>query len=193
MSKTNKIVIFTISISLSALLFGTFGCKQADRTPKETITQYYEGFNASDYLQIKALISNVFTIAEGDYTTNYSHGSYYEQFKWDSVFKTTYQIVDFAEQEGQMVVTVAASSKRFEYLKNNPLTCRHKVTFEGNKVKKMEVLDCPGADWKVWEKEREVLVAWVKTHHPELDGFIHDLTMKGAMNYIKAIELYENR
>lgn len=53
-------------------------------------------------------------------------------------------------------------------------------------------MECVDADWNIWQMERDSLVKWVSINHPELDGFIHDLTMNGAINYLKAIELYEN-
>ncbi|MBV6646566.1 MAG: hypothetical protein KI790_14010 [Cyclobacteriaceae bacterium] len=123
----------------------------------------------------------------------YTKESFYEQFKWDSVFQPTYEIIELEEQESQIIATVASSSKRYKFLKNDPLTCKFRVSFGSNEITKLESMDCPSADWNVWQTERDALVDWTRKNNPELDGFIHDLTMNGAINYLKAIELYENR
>jgi len=49
-----------------------------------------------------------------------------------------------------------------------------------DKITKIEALECSDANWNVWQAERDSLVNWVKINHPELDGFINDLTMNGA-------------
>ena len=49
------------------------------------------------------------------------------------------------------------------------------------------------ANWEIWQRERDSLVNWIKENHPELDGFVHDLSMEGAQNYLKAISLYKKR
>lgn len=152
---------------------------------------YYEAFNISDYNQVKDLINDSITIIEGDYTMGYTHSTFYEHFKWDSVFRPTNKVIDIQESGNDIIATVEVHSPRFEFLKNNPLTCKHKISFEGSKLTKLENLDCIDADWSVWEKERDSLVNWIKRNHPELDGFIHGQTMNGAINYLKAIELYE--
>ncbi len=98
------------------------------------------------------------------------------------------------ENEGdKLVATVSVHSLRFEFLKNNPLTCRHRFHFDSGKITKIENLDCSNANWEIWQEERDALVSWVKLNHPELDGFINDLSGKGAVNYVKAIELYKIR
>lgn len=169
------------------------GCAEKESTTAEKITAYYEGFQKSDYEQIKQMIADSLTMVEGDYTTAFTPESYYEQFKWDSVFKPVYKMVTLEKQGEQVMAKVAVNSLRYEFLKNDPLICSHKFYFTSGKISKIENLDCIDADWAVWEKERDSLVSWVKLHHPELDGFIHDLSMKGAVNYLKAIELYQKR
>ncbi len=177
---------------LFSLLSFLAGCSDKKLSPSETVTRYYDAFNRSDYNLIKTLISDSITVVEGDYITSYSHDSFHEQFKWDSVFQPAYKLVEIGEQDDQIIATVASNSLRYEFLKNNPLTCRYKISFNSSKITKLEVMECVDADWNIWQMERDSLVKWVSINHPELDGFIHDLTMNGAINYLKAIELYEN-
>lgn len=168
-------------------------CSKKELSLPDIVTRYYEAFNASDFLQLTPLLADSITIAEGDYITSYSIDSFHEQFKWDSVFQPTYEITELKELNSQVVATVASSSRRYEFLKNNPLTCEFRFSFNSNKIASIEVMECSSADWELWQEERDSLVAWASINHPELNGFIHDLTMKGAINYLKAIELYEKR
>lgn len=178
---------------LSLLLAFLSGCTDKKLSHAEVVTNYYEAFNASDYQQVKQCITDSITIVEGEYVMPYSRDSFHEQFKWDSIFQPTYEIIELQEQDNQIIATVASSSKRYAFLKNDPLTCQFQISFHSDKITRLVALDCPGADWSVWQTERDSLVSWIGANHPELDGFIHDLSMKGARNYLKAIELYQNR
>ena len=167
------------------------GCRSEELSRAEIVTNYYDAFNASDFAQLVPSITDSITIVEGDYVMPFSRDSFHEHFKWDSVFQTTYKIIDLEGQGNQVIATVASSSKRYKFLKNNPLTCRFMISFDSNKITKLEALGCPDADWSVWQRKRDSLVNWISVNHPELDGFIHDLTMSGAVDYMKAINLYE--
>ncbi|MEB2782824.1 hypothetical protein U3A58_20755 [Algoriphagus sp. C2-6-M1] len=136
----------------------------------------------------------------------YSQESFNEQFKWDSIFQPTYEIVVLEDQNDQIIATVASSSKHYKFLKNDPLTCRFRISFNANQITKLESLECLDANWGVWQMvdipdrmlrniqmERDSLVNWTNRNYPVFDGFIHDLTMNGAIKYLQAIELYENR
>ncbi len=166
-------------------------CTQRNSTPSEAIREYYAGFENGDYNRVKRTIADSLAITEGDYVMSFTPESFYEQFKWDSVFKPNYNLVELEDHDGRMVATVAVKSLRFEFLKNNPLTCKHRFHFQSGKIAKIESLDCIDANWEIWQKERDSLVEWTKINHPELDGFINDLSMKGAINYLKAIALYK--
>ena len=179
-----KILFIFILISIAS-------CKERISTESEHITAYYNGFKNSDYSQIKKTLSDSLTIIEGDYIMGFTRESFYKQFKWDSVFKPVYKLVSLENENEQFVATVSVNSLRFEFLKNNPLTCKHKFHFKSGKISKIETLDCMDANWETWQKERDSLVKWTKFNHPELDGFIHDLSMQGAIDYLKAIELYK--
>ena len=168
-------------------------CRNKKSTPHERVTEYYDAFNSADFERITQVIADSLTIMEGEYVTPYTRESFYEHFRWDSIFQPTYEIVELAQHDSQIIATVASSSKRYKFLKNDPLTCRFRISFNAGEITTLESLNCPNADWNVWQTERDALVTWTKKNHPELDGFIHDLTMHGAINYLKAIEWYENR
>lgn len=168
-------------------------CGNKKLAPNELVTEYYEAFNSSDFNRLTNVITGSITIVEGEYVMQYSQESFHEQFKWDSIFHPTYEIIELEDQKGELIATVASNSKRYKFLKNDPLTCQFKISFRSDKITKIEALQCVDADWNVWQMERDTLVKWVGENHPALDGFIHDLTMHGALNYLKAIELYENR
>jgi len=180
-------------ILLILLVLVISSCTEKNSTPSEQITKYFEGFKNSDYSQIKKTIADSVITIEGDYTMAFSRESYYEKFKWDSVFKPTYTLVKIENQGEQAIATVSLSSIKLEFLKNSPMTCRYEFHFKAGKITKIENLACSDANWELWEKEVDSLVHWVKLNHPELDGFIYDLSMKGALDYVNAIKLYKNR
>jgi len=121
----------------------------------------------------------------------YDHASFYEVFKWDSIFQPSYKIVDSQEKNNQILVSVTHNSIRNDFLKNKSMTCQYLVSFIEGKISNIEEKECTNVDWNIWQKEVSNLVSWTGKNHPELNGFIHDMTMKGALNYLEAIELYE--
>lgn len=173
------------------LLYFLMGCNDQKLTHQETVAKYYSARDAANYNELKALINDSITITSGDYVMPYTQDSFYEEFKWDSVFRTSYKIVELEEKNNQVITSLALKSTRLEFLKNNPMTCRYKISFNSGKISKIEELECKDADWIIWKKEVDSLVSWIKKNHDELDGFINDMTMNGAINYLKAIELYE--
>ncbi|AWX44496.1 hypothetical protein HME9304_01498 [Flagellimonas maritima] len=180
-------------ILLLFVVLSISGCSKKKDIATDQVRKYYEGFKNSDYDQIRGSISDSLTITEGDYTMPFTPKSFYEQFKWDSVFKPDYHLMELENEGEQIIATVSVKSKKFEFLKNNPLTCRHRFHFKSGKITKIENLECIDADWEIWEKERDSLVKWIEVNHPELNGFVHDLSMRGAKDYLNAIELYKNR
>ncbi len=179
-------------ILITLVLFLT-GCGNEKATRTEMVATYYTAFDTSNFDEIKSVIDESFIMVDGEYETTYSQDSFYEQFKWDSVFQPTYKIIEMAEQDNQVIATVASSSLRYAFLENDPLICRFKVSFNSDKISKIEATSYVDTDWKIWQTKVDSLVSWVSTNHPELDGFIHDLSMQGAMDYLEAIDLYESR
>lgn len=165
-------------------------CDQGKLNNKATVEKYYMARDAADFKDISLLVSDTITVVEGDYVMPYTLESYYEVFKWDSVFQTKYKIIELEEVESQVIVSVTLSSIRNAFLQNNPMTCKFKLSLQSGKISKIESLNCKDANWEIWQKRVDALVKWVDINHPELNGFIHDMTMNGAKNYLKAINLY---
>ncbi len=168
------------------------GCINKKPSQTEIVTQYYQGFDKGNYSQITEVIGDSISITSGDYVSSYSNTSFYEFFKWDSVLQTRKKLLNLEDSNDGLIATIAYSSKRYKFLNNNHMTCKYRVNFEGDKISTLDELDCPNANWQAWEAQVNSLVNWIKIHYPELDGFIHGLTMRGAINYVKAMELYNN-
>ncbi len=187
----------TLQLMKHILVFLIFvlvaSCTEKQLTESEQLKAYYKGYKNANYESIRNVIADSLTTVYGDYTTTFTPEHYYEQFKWDSIFEPVYELVAIDEIDDQIIATVTMRSLKLEFLKNNPMTCQYQFQFTSGKISRIEELDCNDANWKVWKQEVDTLVDWVKINHPELDGFIHDLSMQGAIDYVKAIELYENR
>ncbi|WP_281543238.1 hypothetical protein [Maribacter aestuarii] len=179
-------------ITLLLLLLLSYSCTEKSSTPTEPITTYYEGFKNSDYEKIKRTLADSLVTTAGDYIMEFSRKSYYEKFKWDSIFKPEYELIAIDTKGKYPVATVTVRSSKLAFLKNNPLTCNYRFHLESGKIFKIDELDCPDADWVLWQKQVNSLVNWVAKNHPEMDDFVNDLTMEGALNYVKAIALYQH-
>ena len=168
------------------------GCGTTQRTNKEVTEQYFYARNAMDFPMINSLISDSITVIEGDYTMPYSKESFYEVFKWDSVFQTSYDIINLQEEQERIIASIRLSSIRNRFLYNDTMTCQFRLTFKEDKISTIESLDCENANWEVWQERVTELVEWIDSNHPELNGFIFDLTMGGAKDYIEAIQLFKS-
>ena len=178
------------TLLLLSLLLYCMGCKYKNSNHQKTVTEYYSAFDSRDFQKIHHLISDQITLVSGDFTTPYSKDRFYTFYKWDSVFQTNYDLIHLERIDDHIKATVSLSSIRNEYLNNNAMTCAYNIYFDEDKISKIEELDCTNVNWADWQSERDTLVDWIKIHHPELDGFINDMTKKGAQNYLKAIEYY---
>ncbi len=173
------------------LLYCLMGCAEEKLTKQQHVITDFKARDAGDYQELKTVVDDSITIVSGDYIMPYNHDGFYEQFKWDSVFKPSYEIVALEEKNSHIIAAVTLNSIRNTFLKNSGMTCRYKISFNSEKISKIEELECEGVDWSVWQKERDSLVEWVNKNHPELAGFLTDMTMNGSQKYLKAIVLYE--
>ncbi len=183
-----------IGIWLPIFLLSLAACTDGRSSRAQDIIEaYYGGLNAADFKQVRDVVADSFTLIEGEFVTPLTRDEHYVVFQWDSVFATTYTIEKIEAIEDGARALVASSSKRYAFLKNNPLTCEMTFSLSAGKIARVKVGDCAHADWEVWASRRDSLVSWVDDNHPELSGFINDLTKEGAENYLRAIELYESR
>ncbi len=176
------------------LVLIVLSCSTKQTRKLDPITAYYKGLNASNFKDINTHIADRITIIEGDYIMPFNKNTFYQHFKWDSVFNTKYNLKNIDSITPSIsIATVESRSLKFKFLKNNPLTCKFKFYLKSGNIYKIETLDCLNADWDTWQKEKDLLVKWIAINHPKLDGFIYDLSMKGAQNYLKAIALYQTK
>src|SRR6056297_1769153 len=94
------------------ILILSFSCSKNKITETEQITAYYQGFKNSDFNQIKNTLSDSLISISGDYNMPYSRESFYEKFKWDSVFKPKYTLVSIETDGAHPIATVTMNSPK---------------------------------------------------------------------------------
>ena len=154
------------------------------------VKNYIHARNELQYEQIRTFLADSITEIEGDAVMSYSQTEYYSKFQWDSVFNPSYELIEIRKEGEHIIATISAKSERFAYLENNPLVCIKKYSFKEKKIIQIETINYINVNWSVWQNKRDTLVKWVENHHPDLSGFIYDMTRKGGEDYLKAMKLY---
>ncbi|MEQ9442629.1 MAG: hypothetical protein RIG62_26550 [Cyclobacteriaceae bacterium] len=186
-NKIKKRLLF-ISIAFLGL-----SCQQASKPVSHVAAakEYIQVLNESDYEGVISLFKDSIRMKELVYSSVFSREEYYQLFQWDSVFHPTYQILDIKEENDGVRMTVSKECTRIRFLNEAPNVTDERLTFEQGKITHVEILNYIVFNEATWEKNRADLVQWVEREHPALDGFLYDQTKKGALKYLKAINLYQ--
>lgn len=179
-------------ILLSGIVCITFSCNYNNsiKSGEQIINEYYSGLNSNDFHQIKQYISDSILITEGDFIVTKNIEDYYVQLQWDSVFSPKYELIDLQSKENRFTATVNKSCKRIEFLQDTLITLAVDIYVNNGKISKFQTIDYLVFDFEKWQSRRDSLNEWIEKYHPELSGCITNMTPMGAVDYLKAIELY---
>lgn len=179
-------------IFLLALLF--IACQDKKEYPSalEITQDYYQALDNSDTSQMAGLLSDSLLTRETeyDYEQTFSKSEYLEWMRWDSVFNPTYEVLSMASEDSLVRATVAKLDSRIEFLHITPIETEQVFRFDRGKITSIETTQYLRFNDTLFVQTRDSMVAWIKQHHPELDGYIFDQTLQGAQNYVKALKLY---
>lgn len=177
------------------LLFAVLiGCQSSKTVEKEQIARdYYHALDESNFERIAELQYDSIRIKEGPFNSTYTVSDYVNWLQWDSVFQPTYEILDAKLVDETVELSISKLCKRIEFLNGGPMVSKERMQFKDGKIYMLEIGEFTSFNAEQWNAQREDLVNWVKINHPELDGFINDQSLQGGLNYLKALELYQNR
>lgn len=159
----------------------------------QMVRDYFEALNESNFERAADLLSPNIMMLESDIEQVNGKEDWHRQFQWDSVFSPTYEIIKINEAGNQVEVTVLKICDRIRFLQDEPIVFKEIFGFEGDKISSEKTYKYLVFDEIKWQSRRDTLVAWIDKNHPGLSGFIHDQTIRGGQNYLKAIELYESK
>lgn len=181
-----------LSTCLLPLFFGSCQpkLKEVDRTV--LAEEYIQALNEFDYPSIISLFYDSVRMKEIVYETTFSKADYYNLFQWDSIFQPEYKVLQIQELPGEKIeLQISKLGPRINFLMDNPIITKEVLSFEKGKIYEVEIIEYLYFDDETWVARRQALIEWVAANHPELDGFIYDQTKVGALNYLRAIELYK--
>ncbi len=186
-----------ITFLLLFITIGIISCKNPEKEidKLEIAKRYYEVLDKSNILGIENLLTDSLLTKETeyDYEQIFSKKEYVEWLEWDSVFSPTYIILEIGQERGTVKAKISKTDKRISFLHKEPIVTEQVIHFDKNRINRIETTKYVLFNDSIFVKNRDGLVNWINKNHPELNGFIHDQTKSGGMNYLKAIELYENK
>lgn len=189
MNKTIVILFF--------LTIGFISCKNTEKEidTLEIAKKYYEVLDTSNVSGIETLLTDSLLTKETEYyyEETFSKNDYVQWLKWDSVFDPTYKILKIEKENGTVKARISKTDKRISFLHQEPIVADQVIHFDNDKITIIETVKYITFKDSVFIKNRDRLLNWIDINHPDLNGFIHDQTKKGGMNYLKAIELYKNK
>ncbi|NIK93608.1 hypothetical protein GZ212_15715 [Mangrovimonas sp. CR14] len=188
----NKIKVLLLFVAI-----GIISCKTSEKEidKLEIVKKYYEVLDKSNVSGIETLLTDSLSTKETeyDYEQTFSKKEYVEWLKWDSVFEPTYKILEIRQENGTVRAKISKTDKRISFLHKEPIVTEQVIRFDKDKISSIETTKYVIFNDSVFVKNRDGLLNWIDKNHPELNGFIYDQTKTGGINYLKAIELYENK
>ncbi len=187
MNKVKALYLLTLG-----LCFALISCTNHTQMQKQTITKFFQGINDSNFDEVSRYVADSVVTSEMQTILTKTKQELHQQFQWDSVFSPNYQILEIKKHDDEWICKVKKSCKRIQFLQDTSITCKMTIQMDESKIVKLSTTDYLTMDMAKWQSRRDTLVAWIAKKHPELSGFVYDLTPQGAQNYLSAIDFYKS-
>ena len=187
-----RVYLLLIIFGLIPILFSC-SSKQNNVEREQLVRDYFHGFSTGNYNLISNSTCDSIKISEKGYVIVQARNDFYRHFQWDSVFKPKYKILDLKVGDSTAVGVISKSCKRIQFLQDSALICNISIFFDESKISEIQTTEYVFLDTLKWQPRRDNLISLVDKNHPELSGFICDISVKGAQNYIKAIDLAKGK
>lgn len=179
-----KTIIVLAIISLTACQSFT-----KENANERSVHLYLHSLNQGNHQTIDQLISDSIKVSDQGYLISKGKKQFHTIFKWDSVFSPSYRLLQIEASEDGVNTIIEKSCQRIRFLQDSASIYKTTFRFNRNRISEIETTGNIYFDTLRWTQNRDTLVNWIKSNHPELDGFIYDQTKEGAENYMKAIKL----
>ncbi len=172
----------------------TMSCKYTKKNSgiDQLTRDFYQAMTESNFNAINQLYFDSVRVTDGEYYNSFSLLEHRNWLTWDSIFSPSYEIIELTKGEESVDIIVSKTCKRTLFLNEEPTITRERLIFKNNKIYGLEIIEYVSFDNEKWNYKREKLVGWINQNHPELNGFIHDQTKQGGLNYLKAMELFQS-
>ena len=185
-----------LRLLLYFLLCGFISCEKSKKKGDELVMakQYYNALDDSSHSKVKLFLTDSITtiVKDYDYKQTFSQDEYIEFIKWDSVFNPNYKILKIEPNDNSVKARISKIDTRIFFMHEAPIITDEVIHFKNDKIVRIESTDVVFNE-DVFIKNKNEFLTWINTNHPELNGFINDQTEAGAIKFLRAINLYQNR